>query len=76
MNLENTRTQAHIDELVQFLGQEHPLKNVEKPLSVIELGKQTLEQQKNLSGKQLLENIEEELIEQESDLIQTEDKDK
>ena len=76
INLEGTRTQQHIVELLQFLKQKHPLENIEKPSSVIDLGKQTLELQKDPLKKQLLEKVESELRKQEGNLIQTDDKSK
>lgn len=55
---------------MQFLGQEHALDNTEEVISVLNLGKQTLEQQKDSLGKQDLENMETELIQHESNLHQ------
>lgn len=74
INLEGTRTKQHLDELVQFLGQEHTLDNTEEVISVLNLGKQTLEQQKDSLGKQDLENMETELIQHESNLHQIQNK--
>lgn len=59
---------------MQFLGQEHTLDNTEEVVSVLDLGKQTLEQQKDLLGKQDLENMETELIQHESNLHQIQNK--
>lgn len=74
INLDGTRTKQHLDELVQFLGQEHTLDNTEEVISVLNLGKQTLEQQKDSLGKQDLENMETELIQHESNLNQIQNK--